>query len=185
MEIKGYKAFNNDMTNRYGKKFEEGKIYYSENTPKFGNNGNGFHFCERLEDTLRYFPAMEEKIKIARVTGLGEIVTENDEYYGFYDMHASSIISIDKILEREEIINMFLEDGRVESRIIRFIELFKLNEDEIRRFLDKKGDISGIIPAIEYYQLGDKSAYIRYYEDRNSDLNKQYLKLKDKKINNI
>ena len=27
MEIKGYKAFNKDMTNMYGKKFEVGKTY--------------------------------------------------------------------------------------------------------------------------------------------------------------
>ncbi len=27
MEIKGYKAFNPNYTNRYGKKFEEQKIY--------------------------------------------------------------------------------------------------------------------------------------------------------------
>ena len=70
MEIKGYKAFNSNMTNRYGRPFDEGKSY-TINTAlrvKFGNDGTGFHFCERLEDTLRYFPAMEEEIKIAEVT---------------------------------------------------------------------------------------------------------------------
>ena len=65
--IKGYKAFNKDLTNRYGSEFVEGTTYRVEGELKFGNNGNGFHFCKRLEDTLRYFPGMEEEIDIASI----------------------------------------------------------------------------------------------------------------------
>ena len=40
MEIKGYKAFNHDLTNRYGEKFNEGVTYYVNGPIKYGNNGN-------------------------------------------------------------------------------------------------------------------------------------------------
>ena len=48
MEKIGYKCFNKDMTNRYGVAFLVGGIYSSDNVPKFGNEGHGFHFCKNL-----------------------------------------------------------------------------------------------------------------------------------------
>ena len=50
----GFKSFNLDRTNCYGKIFEEGKEYHCDGEIKFGPHGNGFHFAERLEDTIRY-----------------------------------------------------------------------------------------------------------------------------------
>ena len=47
--IKGYKCFNKGLINRYGKKFEVGKIYHQDGDIKFGINGNGFHMCSNLE----------------------------------------------------------------------------------------------------------------------------------------
>ena len=67
MEIRGYKAFNKDMTNRYGVEFKVGSVYEVEGDARFGNDGNGFHFCKRLEDTLRYFDGMGDEIQIAEV----------------------------------------------------------------------------------------------------------------------
>ena len=55
----GYKCFNENLTNRYNTKFEIGKIYHVNGNIKFGNNGNGFHICKNLEDTLRYFNSFE------------------------------------------------------------------------------------------------------------------------------
>ena len=43
MEINGYKAFNKDRTNRYGKPFEEGKKYHARGSISFGNSGHGSH----------------------------------------------------------------------------------------------------------------------------------------------
>lgn len=181
MEIKGYKAFNKDITNRYGIAFEEGMSYYSSGKPKFGNTGNGFHFCENLEDTLRYFPAMDEEIRIAEVTGFGDIVTENDEYYGYYDMHASSNIRIDKILDRQEIIDIFLDDKVSDQRLLRFVSLFKLTEKEMEAFIDKRSSCGLLIPTLEYYQCGDKDAFSRYYDNNiYKGLKKTYPKLKVK-----
>ena len=69
--IIGYKCFNKGLTNRYGYKFEVGKEYIRTGEIKFGNNGNGFHFCKNIEDTFRYFNAMEEEVEICLVIGHG------------------------------------------------------------------------------------------------------------------
>ena len=47
MGIIGYKAFDKGLINRYGTKFEVGKIYIAEGAIKFGNQGNGFHLCKK------------------------------------------------------------------------------------------------------------------------------------------
>ena len=157
MHYYGYKCFNKDLTNRYGNKFEIGKIYEKGENIKFGNDGHGFHFCKNLEDTLRYFPANEEEIAICYVRGFGNINTYEDEYYGYYDMYVSQKIEIIKKLTREEIINYAL--NLYSERAIRFIQLFKLNSEEIKLFKEKfKNDIN-VIKAILYYQLNDKDVY--------------------------
>ena len=97
---RGYKAFNADLTNRYGVPFIEGGKYSVDGPAVFGNSGNGFHFCERLEDTLRYFDAMNDDVKIAEVIGSGKMVEANDEYYGYYDMFSATELEVIRILSR-------------------------------------------------------------------------------------
>ena len=173
MEIKGYKTFNKDMTNRYGERFEVGGTYATppDEEIKFGNDGNGFHFCERLEDTYRYFPALDEEVTSTEVTGSGTIVDYDDEYYGYYDMHASSIITIDRVLTREEIIDMYLDPKCPEHRVLRFLGSFRLTQEEIQKFLDlgKTGLISktrynNMYEVILYYQYGDTEVYNRKHQ---------------------
>ena len=160
--IKGYKAFNKDLTNRYGSEFVEGTTYRVEGELKFGNNGNGFHFCKRLEDTLRYFPGMEEAIDIAEVTSLEDNAEKYDEYNGYYDLYAARALRIDRILPREEIIEMFL--NKSEERVIRFVSGYKLTPEEIEMFKLRYCDEPRIIMAIQYYQEEDKEVYKRNHE---------------------
>ena len=87
MEVKGYKAFNKGLTNRYGRKFELGKKYSTTGEISFGNDGNGFHFCKNIEDTLRYFDAVNDEISICEVKGSGDRILKEDEYYGYYEMY--------------------------------------------------------------------------------------------------
>lgn len=162
--IRGYKAFNNDMTNRYKVPFEEGKTYSVKGPLSFGNRGNGLHFCKRLEDTLRYFPAINEKIKFAEVTSTDEVVESFDDYYGYYDMYAARTLTIDKILTREEIISMFLDS--YEGRVVRFLSGFKLTKEEITIFRLKYPKNINIQLALSYYQDCDEEAYTRVYEKR-------------------
>lgn len=157
MVIRGYKAFNNDMSNRYGMHFEEGKEYSVSGPVLFGNKGNGFHFCKRLEDTLRYVDAMNDDIKIAEVIGSGDIVESYDDYYGYYDMYVASDLKIVRVLDRDEIIEMYL--NMPEYRVERFAMGYKLDDNEIVKFKLKYLDATRVLQAIAYYQEGDKDAY--------------------------
>ena len=65
-EVKGYKAFNNDATNRCGKPFTEGETYRVDGEIRFGNEGNGFHMCTFLSDVFRYVNAIDEEVLVAR-----------------------------------------------------------------------------------------------------------------------
>ena len=134
MEIFGYKCFNKDLTNRYGFKFKVGYSYSVDGAIKFGTDGNGFHMCERLEDTLRYFDAMNLDVSICEVVGNGKIVSFSDDYNEYYDMYSVEEISIIRKIGRDEIISMILNVN--ELRIIRFLQLYKLNEEEIKLFQD-------------------------------------------------
>lgn len=157
MQIKGFKAFNKDMTNRYNEEFEEGKEYTISGPLKFGNDGNGFHFCKRMEDTLRYFNAFEEEIKIAAVISNGSVVEYYDDYYGYYDMYATSSIFIEHIYTREEIINKFLKEH--EYSVDRFLKGFKLTKEEINLFKEKYNKNIQILKTIAYYQENNKDIY--------------------------
>lgn len=133
MEIIGYKGFNKDLTNRYGKKFEIGKKYYIEGSLEWGTFGNGYHMCTNLEDCLRF---IDPNISvIAKVKGFGQAKLHEDDYYGYYDMYVCEGIEIIKILSRKEIISMMLKVN--ELRQERFIKSYNLTEEELKLF---KGD---------------------------------------------
>lgn len=91
----GYKVFNKGLTGNYGNTYELNKNYFYEGNIKFKHSG--FHFCEHLEDTLRYYNSFESDIEICLIKAFGTIVTYNDEYYGYYDMHSSSNFIILKV----------------------------------------------------------------------------------------
>ena len=92
---------NKNMNNRYGMTFEEGKEYSVSGEIVFGNLGNGFHFCQRLEDTLRYVNAMNGDVLLAEVIGSGEIKEGYDDYYGYYDMYVASDLKVVRVLDRD------------------------------------------------------------------------------------
>lgn len=154
-KIKGYKAYNN-MNDRFNNSYEIGKEYYIEGPIKFKERG--FHFCKNLEDVFRYYNGFDENTVICEVEGFGEIDTYNDEYYGYYDMYASSNIKIIKVLSREEIIDIII--NRNIDSIKRFISGFKLTEEEELIILNKfKEEI--IEKYINYYQKNDEKAFTK------------------------
>ncbi len=157
-KVFGYKCFNKDHTNRYGMKFVEGRTYTSFDEVSFGSTAKGgYHMCKQMEDTFRFFPADSEEVSVARVIGSGKIVTRDDEYNGFFDMYSVENIYIDRFLHRQDIINYFLD--REESRVCRFIQLFKLTDEEIELFKLRFSNSTCVMNYIKYYQLGDKEAF--------------------------
>lgn len=153
--VRGYKAYDN-MNDRFSNECEVGKEYFVEGPIKFKEHG--FHFCKNLEDVFRYYDGFDENTVICEVEGYGDIDTYDDDFYGYYDMYASSNLKIIKVLSREEIIDIVI--NRSIDSIIRFISGFKLTEFEEGMILDKfKEEI--IEKYISYYQKNDKEAFQR------------------------
>ena len=88
MEINGYKAFNSNMTDNCGRKFEEGKTYHVDGKLSFDANGNGFSMCKRLEDSFRSIK--DDNSLVASVTGFGEIEESFDKYYDYNNLYVVS-----------------------------------------------------------------------------------------------
>lgn len=158
-EIVGYKAFNKDLTNRYGKKFEVGKIYIMPGAIKFGTSGNGFHLCKNIEDTFRYFDS--KNMTVCKVIGSGNMDEGIDHYYGFYEMYAVEKLEIIKELSRLEIIEEGLKLN--ESRAKRFVSLISLTKEEIILFKDQYKSYISVMDAIAYHQEKDEKIYYKKY----------------------
>lgn len=160
MEIQGYKSFNIGFTNINGKIFKQGQTYKISGQPKFGPQGNGFHFAKRFEDTIRYSDYSQNKIlrdvQIAEVIGRGQIIEGSDEYNGYYDLFAATELTIKRFLNREEI--LLMAQSLPVMRLQRFVSLYRLEEEEINLF---RGKDSTLDAYIDYYQKGDKEAFIK------------------------
>ena len=155
MEIKGYKAFNKDHTNRYGMPFEEGKDYHVDGEIRFGNNGNGFHMCTHLSDVFRYFDP--EYIDVASVIGSGEYDEGEDETWSepYYWMYAVSDIHIEKFLTRDEIIEIMSNASA--SDIVKFFATYNLSVDEALQIIRGhvgKYDHNKVLENYLYYLSG-------------------------------
>ena len=70
MEIIGYKCFNKDLTNRYGRKMNVGEKYTANGAVNFGNVGHGFHFCKNIEGLP------EDAIEVRSVGAASETTTD-------------------------------------------------------------------------------------------------------------
>lgn len=157
MEIIGYKCFNKGLINRYGIKFEVGKIYVATGALKFGTDGNGFHLCKNIEDTFSYFDAMNNEVDVCLVKGSGNYIEYSDEDY--LEMYCVEKLEIEKKLSREEIIEEGLKLGHIRAE--RFVSTFSLTPIEIELFKNKfKSDIN-VLDAISYYQENDKDIYYK------------------------
>ena len=155
-QIKGYKAFNDDRTNRYGMFFEEGKIYTVPGKASFGLKGNGFHFCKNIEDTFRYFDP--ERCVIASVIGLGDIAIGYDDYNEYYDMYSATSIKIEHFLSREEVLNNIV--NKSEQSICRFLQTgFQLTEEEIKMIEMRAKPNNQVENYLDYYSRGNKDAF--------------------------
>jgi hypothetical protein len=155
----GYKCFNKGLVNRYGIPFEVGKTYHTSGEISFGNNGNGFHVCKNLEDTLRYFDAMDDEVDIALVNCYGKYALGEDDYNGYYDMYAFEYMTILKVLTREEIIKYALSLNEIQVK--RFISMYHLTPEEIALFKQKFAQYQQVLNTISYYQEGDTEAFTK------------------------
>lgn len=170
MEVKGYKAFNKDATNRYGQPFTEGETYQVEGEIKFGNDGNGYHMCTSLSDVFRYVNATDDDVLVAEVTGRGKYAKYDDTYYGYYDMYSFEEMTIDKFLPREEVIDMMLNSPTHEVK--KFLITCRLSEEEKVLFARKFRSDLEVIKCLLYYHFGCTEIYKSDYNFGN-----EYMRL--------
>lgn len=149
-QIEGYKCFHEGLVTKPGKKMELEKKYTTNETPIF--RSSGFHMCERLEDTLRFFDSFTEKIEICKCIGYPNYTKYDDEYYGYYDMYSCQEIILLEKLTRNQIIE--IARNMNDFQIQRFISLFNLTPSEIEEFIEKYSDgyHDNILFIIQYYQ---------------------------------
>lgn len=142
----GYKVLKNDLTNRYGFKYEIGKKYILDGELKWSKNG--FHFCVRPEDNLRYVDGFNNEIVFVLIDAGGKLVLFEDDYYGYYDMYASTEIELLKIVDRKVIFKDIIE-SKNQNRIQRYSSLIKLYNYEKEYILNHYPDLKS---TIDYYQ---------------------------------
>lgn len=152
--IKGYKSFKQGLITNGDIKFEVGVPMHSNGEIKAGPiGGNGFHMCLNFEDTFRFI----ENPILCEVTGYGIISKEYiDDYNGYYGIYACSDMIVNRIMPREEIIEM--AKSLYEERLIRFIMTYKMTEKETDGLLTINPS-KRLIKHIEYYQKGNTNAF--------------------------
>ncbi|MBR4177759.1 MAG: hypothetical protein IKR57_00230 [Bacilli bacterium] len=147
--MRGYKVLDKGLINQYGTAYEIGKIYYLIGELEYSKNG--FHFCDRPEDTLRFIEYFDSDIDMTEVECGGEIITRDDEYYGFYDLHAATIMKIIRIIPRIEYFNEII-NSKNSDRVKRLASLIKLTEEEKDIILRLYPNLKVVI---DYYQCDD------------------------------
>lgn len=156
--VEGYKCFNRGLIcNKDNFQMQEKKLYKINNNIKYHNQG--FHFCLRLEDTLRFFGETDNEKVICKIRALGDIDWSFDHYNCYYDMGCTDMIYIEKIMSREEI--MKYADNLNDLRFIRFIMGYKLNNDELEYFKNKYRKNNKVDAYIGYYQEKEKNAFVK------------------------
>ena len=144
--MRGYKALNKGLVNRYGYKYELNRKYILNGELKWRENG--FHFCTRPEDTLRYVDSWGSEIDVVEIEGSGELQLYEDDYYGYYDMYASTEIILKRIVPREELFRMII-DSNDDERVRRFVSSLELTSEEINTIRELYPRVND---TIDYYQ---------------------------------
>ena len=100
MEFKAFKAFKENLENKYGEKFEIG-VVYSKNSDnlKFGEFVHGYHVATSLVDTFRFFNPCFDNI-YCEVLCFGETLRQENYLYQSDDMYVVEKFQITKILSR-------------------------------------------------------------------------------------
>ena len=94
----------------------------------------------------------DEEVDLTEVEGSGELQLYEDDYYGYYDMYASSEIEIKRIVPREEYMSIILGSHNPD-RVKRLITTMKLNDDEIEAIKKQYKELDFYI---DYYQINKK-----------------------------
>ena len=76
MGVKGYKAFNKDLTCR-DFQYEIGKEF--EHKGKIGLCESGFHFCKKIVDIQNYYNLKDENTRLCEIEATGQVIEGDDK----------------------------------------------------------------------------------------------------------
>lgn len=167
--IIGFKAFKSDLKNKYGVKFELGKIYSKNpDTLRFGENGHGYHMTSKLADTFRFFNPTLDNV-YCEVVGFGKIVEQDNYLYDSAPMYVVEKFKVIRVLSREDIFNYIYQSDIDEFR--RCLALYPLTKEELKilreKVISRDNTYKEILMSAMKSQRGDIDTFKR---------NKKYLR---------
>lgn len=111
--------------------------------------------CSNFEDCFRYIDS--DKSIMAEVIGYGDMKEYDDEYYGYFNMYVAEFLKVVRLVTRDELINM--AKMLPEERLVRFIQTFKMSDDETDKVLENSKGKVKVLKAVQYYHFGNKHIY--------------------------
>ena len=119
--MKGYKAFNKDMSAMNNIKFEIGKQMHIDGPIKAGPiDGNGFHFCTNFEDTFRYvsFEILERIIPREEIITMASKLPEYRlaRFIQTYKLNKEELVEIRKIILNNSNLNKYFEYYQLDNK---------------------------------------------------------------------
>ena len=110
--MKGYKAFNHDMTCR-GKQYAENTVFEED---KAEICKSGMHFCSNPLDCLNYYPLIDNDgnvVTIAEVEALDEVKTNDNKKFCTKKLHVGTNVGLKGIADI--FIGLIKEETKIES----------------------------------------------------------------------
>ena len=149
--MKGYMCFFEDMTDLQHDKFKIGERYNKDDKNK------RFVIYEYLEDSLRNYHAERNNVNICFVLGYGDGRKIEDTASDYIERYEFDNVAIIKEVPREFIIEYGL--NLYDQRLIRFLQGFKLTNEEKDLFRLKFEGDRRAFPIIDYYINGNIYAF--------------------------
>ncbi len=146
-KVKGYKAFNKELENQYGEKFECGKDYFVSGKIE-GRFGRGYHFSKNFEETFRFYDFSNGAI-LTEVECSGKIYNFYDSYYD-YDIYSCSNMKIIRIIPRKEIIEM-IKNIKYKGSLEKVIATFPLTKEEFKYLINESNYFKFTIDLMKNY----------------------------------
>ena len=139
--------------------------FYKEENIKQGDiitKGNIIY--QNIEDSLRFFSIGDDIIITKVSTQKYENLTDSD-YYEYFNMKKSNLFVIEKIYSYDEIIEIMASKGKNEEKINRFLQKFKIKEEDKQKFIELGPWIK---KSLELFQGQEEKILVKKYGQNNN-----------------
>lgn len=157
--LNGYKVLSSKQSNMFGKTFEEGHTYETDEEKSL----RGYYFCLALADALAFSPrvSLTRDVKVARVTGEDCTLDKHKAYYGDYygidDIYYCRRLTINSFLTYDDIASQMLQDSELKLKF--YFANLMLERETIVEIIEKYRNNVNVMYALLYHQLGCRDIY--------------------------